>query len=179
MNEHFQPADAGDANRFLEVYLRDHHAGSSAGLSLAQRCRANNAGTPLEGLLVTLESEIREDRLTLEGLMRRLGVTPSPVKSALGSFTEAVARMKSNGRLFHYSPLSRVIELEALAAGIFTKRNLWRGLRPAVGRDGMLGLEELEQLIERATSQYERVLAAHAEAAALAFSAASSPAPVA
>ena len=179
MNEHFQPADSSDANRFLSVYLRDHHAGSSAGLSLAQRCRANNAGTPLESLLVALESEIGEDRVTLEGLMRRLGVSPNPVKSALGSFAEAVARVKSNGRLFHYSPLSRVIELEALAAGIFTKRNLWRALRPAVGRDGMLSLEELETLVERATSQYERVLAAHAEAAALAFPAATAPTPVA
>ena len=43
----------------------------------------------------------------------------------------------------------------------------------------MLSLEELETLIERATSQYERVLAAHAEAAALAFSAAASPVAVA
>ena len=75
--------------------------------------------------------------------------------------------------------MSRVIELETLAAGIFTKRSLWRALRPAVGRDGMLSLEELETLIERATSQYERVIAAHAEATALAFSAAASPAAVA
>ena len=179
MIEHFQPADADDADRFLAVYLRDHHAGSSAGLSLAQRCRTNNAGTPLEGLLATLEREIREDRLTLEDLMRRLGVSPNPLKSALGSFAETVARLKTNGRLFHYTPLSRVIELEALAAGIFTKRSLWRALRLAVGRDGMLSLEELETLIERATSQYERVLAAHSEAAALAFSAAASPVAVA
>ena len=111
--------------------------------------------------------------------MRRLGVSPNPVKSALGSFAETIGRLKTNGRLFHYSPLSRVLELETLAAGIFTKRNLWRALRSAAGHDGMLSLEELETLIERATSQYERVLAAHAEAAALAFAATATPTPVA
>jgi hypothetical protein len=174
MNEHFQPADADEADRFLTIYLRDHHAGSSAGLSLAGRCRANNAGTPLETMLAAVESEIREDRLTLEALMRRLDVSPNPVKSALGTLSEMVARVKSNGRVFHYSPLSRVVELETLSAGVLAKRNLWRSLRSAAGREGMLTLEELERLIERATSQHERVLAAHAEAAALAFSAATS-----
>ena len=104
--------------------------------------------------------------------MGRLGVTPSPIKTAIGSIAELAARLKTNGRIFSYSPLSPVIELETLAAGISTKRNLWRALRPIAGCDGVFDADELDHLIDRATSQYERVLDAHRRAAEAAFSAA-------
>src|SRR5215211_8047920 len=109
---------ASDAGRLLEIYLRDHWAGATAGLQLAQRCRRANEGTPLELTLAGLEVEIEEDRRSLSAIMSQLRVTPSSLKSAAGSVAEIFARVKSNGRLFRYSPLSRVVELEGLAAGI-------------------------------------------------------------
>jgi hypothetical protein len=165
-----QHVDPAEARRFLEIYLRDHYAGSTAGLSLVRRCRASNEGTPLGSLMAELETEIGADRRTLEALMGRLDVTPSGVKSAIGAMTELVARLKANGLFARSSPLSRVVELEALAAGIITKRNLWRALRGLAGRDGMFEADELDALIERATEQFDRVLGAHAAASAAAFS---------
>ena len=77
----------------------------------------------------SVEDEIADDRQTLRSIMQQLGIEPSAFKSALGAAGELLSRLKPNGRLVGYSPLSRLIELETLVAGIETKRNLWRALR--------------------------------------------------
>jgi hypothetical protein len=159
--------EPGDADRRLRIYLQDHFAGSTAGLALVRRCRRANPA--LEPLLADLERDIVEDRRSLESIMSRLGVQPSRVKSAFGSVAELVGRLKSNGTVTRYSPSSRVIELEGLAAGVVTKRNLWNALSTLAADRSELDAAELERLIERATAQLERILAAHRPAAAEAF----------
>ena len=163
-----QSVDTPDARRLLEIYLRDHFAGSTAGLALARRCRRANEGTEWSGTLATIETEISEDQDTLESIMTGLGITPSSFKSAVGAIGEVIARLKSNGRWLGYSPLSRLIELEGLAAGVETKRNLWRALRHLDGSD-VVGASRLDALIERAGSQLERIRTAHDRAAAVTF----------
>jgi hypothetical protein len=160
-------AEAGDADRRLRIYLQDHFAGSTAGLALVRRCRRANPA--LEPLLADLEREIVEDRQSLESIMSRLGVQPSRVKSAFGSVAELVGRLKSNGTVTRYSPSSRVIELEGLAAGVVTKRNLWNALSTTTADRRQLDAAELERLIERATAQFEAIMGAHRPAAAEAF----------
>jgi hypothetical protein len=159
----------GERDRVLAVYLRDHFAGSTAGLALVRRCRRDNAGTPLDEVLAGVEVEIDEDRRSLEAIMSRLGIEPSAFKAAVGSIGEMIGRLKGNGRLVRPSPSSPVVELEGLAAGIITKRNLWRALRAAASEHNVLDVAELETLIARATSQFERVVDAHEQAARRAF----------
>ena len=156
-----------EADRLLRIYLQDHFAGSTAGLALVRRCRRANPA--LEQLLADLERDIIEDRQSLESIMSRLGVQPSRVKSAFGSVAELVGRLKNNGTVTHYSPSSRVIELEGLAAGVVTKRNLWNALSTIAHDRSELDAAQLDRLIERATAQLERILAAHRPAAAESF----------
>ena len=163
-----QPA-AGDPDRFLHIYLRDHFAGSNAGLALVRRCRRSNAGTELDDVLARIETEIDEDRRSLQAMMSRLGVAPSAFKAALGSAAEVVGRLKGNGRIVRRSPSSTVVELEGLAAGILTKANLWRSLRASAPSHQVLDIVELDVLLARATSQLERVVTAHEDAARNAF----------
>jgi hypothetical protein len=158
-----------DARRLLGIYLRDHLAGSAAGVALVRRCRNSNRGTELGVILQEFETQIVEDRQSLHNIMRRLNVRESVVKEMIGSVVEMVGRLKSNGRLTGYSPSSRVVELETLAAGVFTKRSLWLSLRAVVDDYVELDREELEQLITRATAQYQRLIAEHDRAAAIAF----------
>ena len=153
----------------LSIYLRDHFAGSAAGIALVQRCRRANADTGLGGVLADIETEIVEDRRALEAIMARLGVTPSAFKAAVGRFGEVIARLKSNGRILRRSPSSTVVELEGLAAGIVTKRNLWSSLRAATLTHAGLDVAELDRLVARATAQLERVEAEHDRAAEHAF----------
>ena len=81
---------------------------------------------------------------------------------------EKVGRLKPNGRLVGYTPLGRLLELEALAAGVAGKRGLWRAL-------GVVSLEDappharLQELIASADGQLAEIERLHALAAEVAF----------
>jgi len=160
-----------DQHHLLAVYLRDHFAGAAAGLALAERCRRSNEDNPLGPVLAEIVTEISADRDSLREIMRALDVSEDPIKSVLGQAGELVARLKTNGVLTHYSPSSRVLELEGLLAGIDAKRSLWRSLRAAGVVQSAPNGPDLEALIARATSQRERLQAEHERAAQIAFAA--------
>ena len=172
MNVRDEPRDP-DPRFLLGVYLRDHLAGAMAGVALARRCRRANRGGDLGETLAGIEAEIIEDRRELSEIMAHLGVRESRFKEVVGLVAEAVGRLKSNGRFLRPSPSSRVVELETLAAGVFTKRSLWLSLRAVVDDYRALDARELDRLATRAERQYERLIVEHNRAAATAFGSAS------
>jgi hypothetical protein len=112
-------------DRYLPIYLND----ATAGVELARRLYANNeANEALGPALLRLSSEIEADRETLEEVLDRLGVARSRVKPVGAWLLERLGRLKPNGHVRSYSPLSRVLELEGLAMGVVGKTELWRGL---------------------------------------------------
>lgn len=149
--------------KLLGIYLNDHLAGAVAGQQLARRCLASNQETPLGRFLDELVQEIDEDKATLEELMQGLGVRPDPLKRAVAWTAERAARLKPNGRLLSYSPLSRLIELEALSLGVEGKGALWASLRE-VALDPAAA-ESLEHLEKRAKRQRRRLEVHRLEAA--------------
>jgi hypothetical protein len=154
--------------RLLSIYLNDHLAGATIGVELARRAARENAGSPLGTFLSgTLLPEIEEDRETLRSLMARLGIPRSRPKAALAWAAEKVGRLKLNGEWRRYSPLSRLLELEGLAAGIEAKGAMWVSLERARDTDARLQELDLGRLVERAESQRER-LEEHRQAAAAA-----------
>ena len=76
-----------------------------------------------------MAGEIDEDRDALKRIMDRLDVSPAPVKAALAWAAEKAGRVKPNGQLRGYSPLGRVVEIEALITGVSGKLSLWRALK--------------------------------------------------
>jgi hypothetical protein len=82
---------------------------------------------------------------------------------------ELVGRLKLNGRLTSYSPTSRLLEIEALLAGIDAKRSLWRAL-DAAGISPPPGVD-FARLADRAEDQRRRLLPHHAAAARIALAA--------
>jgi hypothetical protein len=68
-----------------------------------------------------------------------------------------VGRLKRNGQLRGYSPLSRVLELEALSVGIAGKLALWKTLERVPDPGRRLRAFDLNHLIERALRQREEV----------------------
>lgn len=145
----------GVPSRYLSIYLNDHLAGATAGVELARRVRASNPeSVDFAGPLADLCAEIEADRETLERAMAELGVRRDPVKAKAGWLAEKLGRLKLNGHLRGYSPLSRVIELEGLALGIAGKAAMWATLRRALG-DEWHGFD-FAALAERALRQRER-----------------------
>ena len=133
------------------IYLNDHLAGAVGGHELARRAAGSNEGTELGTFLSGLAEDIGSDRAALEEVMDRLGVRADPVKRSLAWGAEKVGRLKPNGQLLGYSPLSRLIELEGLHVGIGGKLSLWQvlGATSAGELDGV----DLPDLERRARDQ--------------------------
>ena len=146
----------GVARRLLDIYLTDHHAGSTLGIELAKRSARNNRSTQTGRTLAELVHEIEADRDVLERLMHQLGMESSRVKRAGAWTAEKVARLKLNGHLLTYSPLSRLQELEGLSLGIAGKQALWEALANMPESDELKGFD-FDQLAERARIQREMV----------------------
>ena len=153
-----------DADRFLAIYLNDHLAGATLGVELARRLRSSNQGDAEFGEpLAQLCAEIEEDQRTLTRLMEQRGVSPDPVKPVLAKVAEKLGRLKLNGRIRGYSPLSRVLELEVLSGLAGGKLQLWNALAQAFG-DSLEGFD-FHDLAARADSQGQRLEDLHLAAA--------------
>ena len=155
--------------RLLGIYLNDHLAGATVGVELVRRARRSNRGTELGRFLETLEAEVEEDRRSLEEVIRQLGFRPSAAKRAAAVVAERAGRLKLNGQITGYSPLSRVLELEGLTVGVAGKRSLWRNLRETAGVSERLDGIDLESLLRRAEDQLARIEPHRVEAARRAF----------
>ena len=164
-----------DADRLLGIYLNDHLAGATGGLELARRLASRNRGTEYAEDLERIATEIEEDRGTLQDLLRRCGVAENPVKVRAAWAAERVGRLKLNGRLVGYSPLSRLEELEALRLGVEGKLALWRSLKETRGADRRFEGVDLGALINRAERQRDQLESMRLRAATGAFGVAPAP----
>jgi hypothetical protein len=143
-------------SKYLATYLNDHLLGSTAGLELARRAARENQASELGEFLTGLAREIEDDRDTLLALMSELGVTPDRLKVAAGWTAEKLGRLKPNGQLRGYSPLSPLVEHEGLLTGIQGKLAVWRALAEVAQELG-LDRARFEALSARAERQHADV----------------------
>jgi hypothetical protein len=154
--------------KLLQIYLDDHWAGAAAGRALAQRLFANNRNTEWGDRLLDLVNQIDQDHRILGEIRDALGFDGGKAKRYLALAGERVGRLKPNGRMVSYSPLSRLLECEAMEAGVSGKRSLWVSLNEAVQGAGLAGYD-FGELISRADAQIDLLRSFHSEAAAQAF----------
>jgi hypothetical protein len=96
--------------------------------------------------------------------MRRTGIPKTPAKPVLAMAGERLGRLKLNGQLRGYSPLSRFEELDFLLMGIDGKVVLWTNLRDRAGLGARLPDIDFDGLIDRARQQRALLEPFHAEA---------------
>jgi hypothetical protein len=140
-------------SRFLRIYMNDQLALGILWREVARRAQRRNEGTDVGAALARVADGIAEDVETFETIMRRLGLSTNRVKTTGAVAAERVGRLKLNGRLRGYSPLSRFAELDFLAMGIDGKRLLWSNLRDLAGLGARLPDVDFDDLIARAERQ--------------------------
>ncbi len=145
------PRAGGD---LLGIYLNDHLAGATAGVSLVRRmAAAAEPGSPRAAVLEELRREIAADRAALVTAMTTLGIRVTGYKVLCAWAGSQAGRLKLNGHLLSRSPLSDLEETEILRLGVTGKAAGWRTLRVLAGRDGRLDAAWLDKLLERASRQ--------------------------
>lgn len=155
---------------WLGIYLNDHLAGATAGAELARRVTRSHQDPKNHKRLSRLANDIAADRQELLQLMRDAGVPVHGYKIIGGWLAEKAGRLKPNANLLARSPLSDLIELEALYLGIQGKAAGWRALLGATANDGLLDRERLRVLLDRASDQLAVVEELRIQAGAALFS---------
>src|SRR4051794_5779794 len=138
---------------YLRIYLNDQLALGVVWREVARRAARENRETPAGAALASVAQEISEDVATFEQIMQRVGAPRSRSKVAAAVAAERLARLKPNGSLTSYSPLSRFVELEFLVMGITAKIQLWETLRDLAGLGKVLPDIDFDALITRAEAQ--------------------------
>lgn len=139
--------------RLLGIYLNDQLAMGILWRELARRAQHNNRGTPLGDQLEQVATGIAEDVEIFRTIMRRIEIRPNAFKTTAAVAAERLARLKLNGRLRTYSPLSRFTEIEFLAMGIDGKKQMWTTLRDLTELTSQLPDINFDHLIDRAQRQ--------------------------
>src|SRR3954452_12236411 len=157
------PRMFSELNRdLLSIYLNDHLAASTAGVDLAKRAAGQNDGTGFGDFLHDFAADAEADRNQLEDIMGRLDITRDQIKVGAGWLAEKLGRLKLNGRLIEYSPLSRVVELEGLIAGSNARLALWRVCAAAAPDEPRIADIDFVHLIQRVEEQLTALQAQHA-----------------
>jgi anti-sigma regulatory factor (Ser/Thr protein kinase) len=153
-----------DQTTFINIYLDDHAAGATAGSQRAARLAEAESESKDAAALAGFAADVTADLEALLALMDTAGVEPSRVKAGLASVAEKLGTLKLNGRVLDRSPLSTIIELEAMQMAVRAKRSMWETLQVALP-----SAAGLDTLIGRADEQLDLLSTLHAERVADTF----------
>jgi hypothetical protein len=140
-------------------------AGATAGSQRAARLAEAEADSKDAAVLAAFAADVAADRDSLLRLAEGLGTAPNRLKDGVASVAEKLGGLKLNGRVTDRSPLSTVIELEAMQMAVRGKRALWETLQVAAP-----SATGIDALIRRANDQLEILSSLHNERVAEVFS---------
>ncbi|MBS7547870.1 hypothetical protein [Dietzia massiliensis] len=136
------------ATEMLHTYMQDHHAGAAAGIDLFRRVAEHHDDPHVREVVGRIGDETVEDVKALEELMTLAGTSPSALKDLPAKAAEKFGQLKPNRRVAERSPLSDLVELEALTLAVTGKTLGFKTLLD-IG-DPRLPTPTLERLVERA-----------------------------
>ncbi|WP_246025576.1 hypothetical protein [Saccharopolyspora antimicrobica] len=152
-----EDVETPSSQRMLEIYLNDHLAAATGGVALARRATRNTRDAKIMPRLAAVAHEIDQDRRSLLEIMRQLDVKVARYKLVMGWAGEKAGRLKLNGALMNRSPLSALIELEALVLGVQGKAAGWRTLLAIAGQEPRVNADMLRNLLTRAQQQFDEL----------------------
>ena len=153
----------------LRIYLQDHLATCTGAVELAKRAHGANRGSEFGSGLAAVREWSADERHALLEVVGRLGFDRDCIKEGAAWAAEKAGRLKLNGRLRGYSPLSRVVELEGLALLLHAQRRMWSTIGLVLADDSRMAGFDVADRAARADEALARVAELHARATALAF----------
>ncbi|MDV8000147.1 hypothetical protein [Rhodococcus sp. IEGM 1408] len=136
------------ATEMIHTYMQDHHAGAAAGIDLFRRVAKDHDDPKVRAEVARIGDETVEDLRNLEELMTLAGTSPSLLKDLPAKAAEKLGQLKPNQRFAERSPLSNLLELEALTIAVTGKTLGFKALLDV--NDPRLPRATLEKLVERA-----------------------------
>ena len=153
---------ASDESDWLPFYLRDHYAGASAGVQLFDRVAGGHSDASIRAEVAQIRTEVSDDKTALGSMMGALGIRQLSLTMLVGMLGEYAGRLKPNGSLLQRSSGSDVFELEALSSAVQAKSRVWETLLTLAEHDARLDAARLQELLDRAHGQLERLGDMHA-----------------
>lgn len=136
------------ATEMLHTYMQDHHAGAAAGIDLFRRVAEDHSDLHVREVVSRIGDETVDDVKALEELMTLAGASPSLLKDLPAKASEKLGQLKPNRRAAERSPLSNLVELEALTLAVTGKKMGFRAMLEI--DDPRLPTPTLQNLFERA-----------------------------
>jgi hypothetical protein len=144
-------------HKWLTIYLQDHYAGAVAGSRFFRRVAGSHSDPEVRGVVGDLAAQVEKDRRELGKIMRGLKVRHSRPKEGLAWGAEKLGRLKPNGSVFRRSPLTDVVELEALSLAVEGKALGLKTLLTLAHAEPKLDAKRVQLLLDRATTQRSRL----------------------
>jgi hypothetical protein len=144
------------ANHPLTLYLRGHYAGGHTAIRRLREQTASDPTNDRRAFLHALATEIDADLSTLQDVMARLSVHPSPLRNAAASTAALLGRWFLRAER-PGDAQAILIGLESLSLGIEGKAKLWRTLGEVSVTEPRLSGIDFAGLADRASSQRERL----------------------
>ena len=153
----------------LVGYLRNHDAALLASSERLELTARSHLLPSVREALEALADEVRSDRAELARVMQALGVPPSRVQRLVTVAGERLGRLKPNDSWSRRTPLTDVVELEALALAALGTLRLWQTLLTWQSLEGVGPLSawlddlDLDALASRARRRVDTLERLHAE----------------
>lgn len=141
----------------ISTYLTEHMAGATMGIDLARKLVSDIDGPEASQEMQRLADDIEADRETLGKVIQAEAAPPGAVKRGAAWLGEKLARVRFSPALTGSPELSHLLELEALAMGVYGKRGLWLALQEAQASCPELRNFDFGSLVERAEDQLRRL----------------------
>ena len=149
----------------LDDYLQTHLAGANAGADLFERSANGQPDREIADALREIHHQVVAELRELRQMMSALNVSENRLLIAGAKLAERAGRLKPNGSLLHRTPLTDLVELEALRIAVAGKISGWEALLSIVDDFDALDRDRLEALREQGRAQHDRLRELHALAA--------------
>jgi hypothetical protein len=146
-----------EGHGWLTIYLQDHYAGAVAGTALFHRVAGSHRDPGVRRIVRDLASEVEHDRRELNKIMKNLTIPHDRTKEYLAWAGEKLGRFVTNGTVLRRSPLTDVVELEALSLAVEGKALGWKAMLALAESEPGLEANQIQVLLDRAYLQRSRL----------------------